>query len=138
MASAYSKSVFNDYDHVFIEKKSIVGDNYLYKLNLSDIDGVYLSTPNQIRLRNASMTVLGMSLFAALVVAPLISLEYTAINTNAQGGFNRKKYFSIAGTCMAFATVSFSCFVILKPRYYSFANDDYRPKGQHWRLGLVN
>jgi hypothetical protein len=110
----------------------------LYKLNLSDIDGVYLSTPNQIRLRNASMTVLGMSLFAALVVAPLISLEYTAINTNAQGGFNRKKYFSIAGTCMAFATVSVSCFVILKPRYYSFANDDYRPKGQHWRLGLVN
>jgi hypothetical protein len=127
---------FNHFDLLYSERKNTTGSSYKYSLNLSEIDGVYYSSHLRSKLRNASTTLMGLSLFAALVAAPLFSLEYKSYGVGTPGGFNRKQYFAIAGTGMAVAAASFSFYILMKPKYYSFAADDFNPKKQRWMLRL--
>lgn len=136
-ASFYAKRVFNDYDNLFIEQKTISGSFYPYKISLSKIDGVVYSSVMRTKLRNSSMTAIGVSLFSALIIAPLFSLEYKAYGEGTPGGFDRKKYLIIAGTSMGFAAASFTLYIATKPKYYSFAYDNFNPKRQRWTLSLV-
>lgn len=129
---------FNQYDVFYEENKSILGGSYDMQLNLSKIDGVYYSSPLKIKLRNATMTMMGMSLFTALVMAPLLSLEYKSYGVGTPGGFDRKQYFAIAGTSFFTASLSFGLYIAFKPRYYSFAYDDFNPKRKRWTIGRVN
>lgn len=133
-AQAYFNRQFNQFDQLFLEHKSIIGESYRYSFSLSEIDGVYYSSHWRTKIRNTSMTLLGVSLFTALVAAPLFSLEYKNYGIGTPGGFNRKQYFTIAGTGMVVAAASFSFYILMKPRYYSLASDDFNPKRQRWML----
>lgn len=136
-AQTYATRQFNAFDQLYSERKQTTGASYRYTLNLSEVDGVYYSSRLRSKIRNTSMSVLGLSLFTALVVAPLFSLEYKSYGVGTPGGFNRKQYFAIAGTGMAFAAASFSFYILMKPKYFSFAADDYNPKRQRWMLTLA-
>jgi hypothetical protein len=136
-ASFYSKRVFNDYENLFFEEKTIYGSFYPYTLSLSEIDAVVYSSVLQRKLRNSSITAISVSLFSALIIAPLFSLEYKAYGEGTPGGFDRKKYLMIAGTSMGVAAASFTLYIATKPKYYSFAYDNFNPKRQRWTISLV-
>lgn len=133
-ANVYNKRSFDDLDHVFYEQKSITGGYYTQNLSLSEIDGVYYSSPFRLRSRNAAITMLSVSLFTGLVIAPLVSLEYKSEVIGGFNGFNRKQYFAVAGSSMALGAISFTCYVFLKPKYYSFSDDDYKPRKKRWTI----
>ena len=137
-AATFFTRHFNDFDLLYSERKSTLGSNYKYSLNLVDIDGVLYSSRLRSKLRNVSTTMHGLSLFTALVAAPLFSLEYKSFGVGTPGGFVRKQYFAIAGTGMGVAAASFSVYILTKPKYYSFAKDDFNPKRQRWMLRLAN
>ena len=133
-ANVYNKRSFDDLDHVFYEQKSITGGYYTQNLSLSEIDGVYYSSPFRMRARNAAITLLSVSLFTGLVIAPLVSLEYKPEVIGGFSGFDRRQYFAVAGSSLALGALSFSCYVFLKPIYYSFREDDYKPRRKRWTI----
>jgi len=137
-ANTYFTRKFNQFDLLYSERKQTTGASYPHSFNLSEIDGVYYSSHLRTKMRNASMTLLGVSLFTALVAAPLFSLEYKSYGIGTPGGFDRKQYFAIAGTGMAVAAASLSFYLVSKPKYYSFAADDFNPKRQRWMLRPSN
>mgnify|MGYP007032571067 CR=1 FL=1 len=132
-----AQRTFNNYQNLFNEEQSISGGHYNVKLSLIDVDGVYYSSKLRSKIHNTSVTMLAVSLFTSLVLAPLFSMEYKTYSEGTPGGFNRKQYFTIAGSGLAAAAASFTLFVVSKPRYFSFAGDDFNPKKQRWRLGVA-
>ena len=135
-ARQYSKWSFSDYENLSLEEKKISGESYSYKTSLSKIDGVYYSSGMMMKLRNGTISVIGVSLFAALIVAPLYSMEYMSVENGSYAGFNRTRYITIASTGISVAALSFCAYLTLKPRYYSFANDDFKPQKNRWSIKL--
>lgn len=129
--------IFNNYQNLFNEEQSISGGHYPMRLSLADVDGVYYSSKLRTKIHNTSVTMMGVSLFTSLVLAPLFSLEYKSFSQGSPGGFNRNQYFTIAGSGLAAVAASFTLYVVTKPKYFSFAGDDFNPKKQRWRLGLI-
>lgn len=127
---------FNDLNVLFHEKKSITGGAYQYKLKISDLDGAYYSKLKHDKWRTASLSIFGASVFTTLVIAPLLSIQYRSVSLGDSNGFKRNQYFALAGSGLVLAAVSYTCYVSLKPKYYSFAYDDYNPRKKRWKLEL--
>lgn len=136
-ASSFSKRSFNTFENLFEEQKSIHGGHYSFKLDISKIDGVYHASAKRLKSRNIASSFLGFSLFTALIIAPLFSIEYKAFGASSPNAFNRNLYFGIAGTGISVAAISFGFYVAAKPKYFSFARDNYRPKKKSWTLVAI-
>ena len=136
-ANSFSKRSFNTFENLFEEQKSIYGGHYTIKLDISEIDGVYHASPERLKARNIASSFIGFSLFTALIIAPLFSIEYKAFGASSPGAFNRNLYFGIAGTGLSVAAISLGFYVASKPKYFSFAKDNYRPKKKRWTLVAI-
>lgn len=127
----------NTYEN-YMSMTSTVQSNYeipkKISLNLMDMDGMYYASRRRERARNVMFSVLGVSVFTALVVAPLASLEYRKTNASDGTGFDRKMYFGIAGAGLLTAAVSFPMMYLLRPKYYSFQGDNYAPSKRRWTI----
>jgi hypothetical protein len=106
----------------------------LMSLNLGDIDGVYYSSRRRDVSRNIMFSVLGVSVFTSLVLAPLLSLEYKKVASNDASGFDRPMYFAIAGTGLLGAAISLPLIYLLRPKYYSFQGDNFTRVKKPWIL----
>jgi len=103
-------------------------------LNLKDMDGMYYASRRRELARNVMFSVLGVSVFTALIAAPLASLEYRKTSASDGTGFDRKMYFGVAGAGLLTAAVSFPIIYLLRPKYYSFQGDNYAPSKRRWTI----
>lgn len=103
-------------------------------VQIQSLDGVYYSSRTRERARSVMFSIVAISAFTSLVVAPLASLEYKKSSTPGFKGFDRPMYFSIAGTGLFVAAVSIPVIFVLRPKYYSFVGDQYRVTKKKWVL----
>ena len=133
-----SREISNNTYQNFLEVSSSVQSYYetpkKFTLNIKDVDGMYYSSRRREMGRNVMFSVLGISAFTALIVAPLASLEYRKTTATDGTGFDRKMYFGIAGAGLLTAAVSFPIIYLLRPKYYSFQGDNYAPSKRRWAL----
>ncbi len=128
---------YNSVSILFGEKKAITGTSYMHSLQLTELDGMYYNSARHAKWKNASLNLFGASVFTTLIIAPLLSIQYKSVSEGSMAGFKRNQYFAIAGAGLTLAAVSYTCYLTFKPKYYSFAKDNYNPKKQKWRLEVA-
>lgn len=106
----------------------------LMTLNLNEIDGLYYSSRRREASRNIMFSVLGVSVFTSLVLAPLLSLEYKKTSATDATGFDRPMYFAIAGAGLVGAAISLPIIYLLRPKYYRLQGDNYATSKKRWML----
>lgn len=133
-----SSEISNNTYQNFLSVSSSVNSYYetpkKLTLNIKEMDGMYYSSRRRVVGRNVMFSVLGVSAFTALVIAPLASLEYRKTAASDGAGFDRKMYFGIAGAGLLTAAVSFPIIYLLRPKYYSFQGDNFSPSKKRWAL----
>ncbi len=133
-ASEESNKIYQEYLLVSRRSAEYMETPKQINLNLNRIDGMYYSSRRRDIGRNVMFSVLGVSVFTALVAAPLASIEYKKASASDASGFDRPMYFMIAGSGLLSAAISLPIIYLLRPKYYSFTGDNYSSAKRKWVL----
>lgn len=117
----------NDGDRL---KKTKYNRSYFYKaplteIKLSEISYISYNGPKSSKAHNISKNIGWASLFSALVVSPLVSINYR------RADFNKQRYFTVAGISLSAMTISFTIAGITNYTQYLIGKN-YRKHG--WRI----
>lgn len=102
----------------------------VYMINFSEVENISGATRNSSAIDGFFSPITGMSMFVALVVAPLASINYRT------GEFNQNRYYWIAGSSLGLFTVTLPISIISQNRHRSFsiAGSGSAAEGGYWLL----
>jgi hypothetical protein len=95
----------------------------LRNIPLKNLGYIYYRSPSRYFFRNFGIATSFLSAFTSLIVAPLVSINYR------NGGFNKDRYFAIAGSGLIGLTVSIPVLIFSKPKYFMMKNQ-YSKQGK--------
>lgn len=127
-----TKEIISTYDSDgFRSKKTKYNRSYYYnapltEIKLSEISYISYNGPKSLKAHTISKNIGWVSLFSALVISPLISIDYK------KSDFNKQRYFNVAGISLGTMTLSFAISGITNYTQYLIGKN-YR-KNFGWRI----
>jgi len=148
-ASGYYTDIRNDslfleisYKNSTIERKDGSSietqvDYWNYKLDsqnrsitvpITDLNSIYYSSNARSTVNNISTSIAGFSTFSALVIAPLISINYRS------GDFAGNRYYIAAGSSLGLAVISGTIALLSQNKSYWIITPNETPDKDAWYL----
>jgi hypothetical protein len=100
----------------------------LRNIPLKNLGYIYYRSPSRYFFRNFGIATSFLSAFTSLIVAPLVSINYR------NGGFNKDRYFAIAGSGLIGLTVSIPVLIFSKPKFYMLKNQYSKQRKDIWYI----
>ena len=115
----------------FLSKKTKYNRSYIYnapltEIKLSEISYISYNGSQSLKLHNVSKNIGWISLISALIVAPLVSINYK------HSDFDKQRYFNVAGISLGTMTLSFTIAGITNYTQYLIGKK-YK-KNHGWRI----
>lgn len=121
LKNGFESQTYNDYSSF-----NYFGNDNMRKINLKNLNYINYTSPSRDFFRTLGYATTFISVLTTVVVAPLVSINYK------NGGFNKNRYYTFAGSGLIGLSVGIHLIVFSKPKTYKLTDKNVNPGKDLW------